>query len=85
MIDCTKNKNLQVGDKIIFILAGKMTDGTIIEKNNMGKGDIDFLIQTERGLVKTKHRKLDLYHIVGELNSQLAQQTLQKNELLIKK
>jgi len=72
MIDCTKNKNLQVGDKIIFILAGKMTDGTIIEKNNMGKGDIDFLIQTERGLVKTKHRKLDLYHIVGELNSQLA-------------
>jgi hypothetical protein len=72
MTDVIKNKNLQVGDKIIFILAGKMTDGTIIEKNNMGKGDIDFLIQTERGLVKTKHRKLDLYHIVGELNSQLA-------------
>jgi len=72
MTDVIKNKNLQVGDKIIFILAGKMTDGTITEKNNMGKGDIDFLIQTERGLVKTKHRKLDLYHIVGELNSQVA-------------
>jgi len=71
MIDCTKNKNLQVGDKIIFILAGKMTDGTITEKNNMSKGDIDFLIQTDKGLVRTKHRKLDLYHIVGELNSQV--------------
>ena len=66
MIDCTKNKNLQVGDKIIFILAGKMTDGTITEKNNMGKGDIDFLIQTDKGLVRTKHRKLDLYHIDGK-------------------
>ena len=72
MIDCTKNKNLQVGDKIIFILAGKMTDGTITEKNKMDKGDIDFLIQTDKGLVRTKHRKLDLYHIVGELNSQVA-------------
>ena len=71
MIDCTKNKNLQVGDKIIFILSGKMTDGTITEKNKMDKGDIDFLIQTDKGLVKTKHRKLDLYHIVGELNSQV--------------
>ena len=72
MIDCTKNKNLQVGDKIIFILAGKRTDGAITEKNKMDKGDIDFLIQTDKGLVKTKHRNLDLYHIVGELNSQVA-------------
>ena len=72
MTDVIKNKNLQVGDKIIFILAGKMTDGTITEKNNMGKGDIDFLIQTDKGFVRTKHRKLDLYHIVGELNSQVA-------------
>ena len=71
MTDVIKNKNLQVGDKIIFILAGKMTDGTITEKNN-SKGDIDFLIQTDKGFVRTKHRKLDLYHIVGELNSQVA-------------
>jgi len=69
MIDCTKNKNLQVGDKIVFIVGSRPIDGTIIEKNNMSKGDIDFLIQTERGLVRTKHRKLDLHHIVGELNS----------------
>ncbi len=61
MIDCIKNKNLQVGDKIIFILAGKMTDGTITEKNKMDKGDIDFLIQTDKGLVRIKHRNLDLY------------------------
>lgn len=64
MIDCSVNKNLQVGTKIIFILSGKAIDGTIIEKNNMSKGDIDFLIQTERGLVRTKHRNLDLYHVL---------------------
>ncbi len=64
MIDCSVNKNLQVGTKIIFISSGKAIDGTIIEKNNMSKGDIDFLIQTERGLVRTKHRNLDLYHIL---------------------
>ncbi len=61
MIYCIKNKNLQVGDKIIFILAGKMTDGTITEKNKMDKGEIDFLIQTDKGLVRIKHRNLDLY------------------------
>jgi hypothetical protein len=64
MIDCSVNKNLQVGDKIVFILGSKPIDGTIIEKNNMSKGDIDFLIQTERCLVKTKHRRLDLYHVL---------------------
>ena len=61
MTDVIKNKNLQVGDEIIFILAGKMTDGTITEKNKMDKGDIDFLIQTDKGLVRIKHRNLDLY------------------------
>jgi hypothetical protein len=70
MIDCTKNKNLQVGDKIVFILGSRPIDGTIIEKNNMSKGDINFLIQTDKGFVRIKHRNLDLYHIVGELNSQ---------------
>lgn len=64
MIDCSVNKNLQVGNKIIFILGGISIDGTIIEKNYMDKGDIDFLIQTEGGLVRSKHRNLDLYHVL---------------------
>ena len=64
MIDCTLNKNLQVGDKIVFIVGSKPIDGTIVEKNNMSKGDIGFLIQTEKGLVRTKHRRLDLYHVL---------------------
>lgn len=64
MLDCTKTKNLQVGDKIIFMLGDKMTDGIIIEKNDMDGGDIDLLIQVEKGLLRCKHRNLDLYHII---------------------
>ena len=64
MLDSSKTKNLQVGDKIIFMLGHKMTDGIIIEKNDMDGGDIDLLIQVEKGLLRCKHRNLDLYHII---------------------
>jgi hypothetical protein len=61
MVDCTKNKNLNVGDRIIFILYSKMTDGTITEKYKMDRGDVGFLIQTDKGFVRIKHRNLNLY------------------------
>lgn len=64
MVDCKLNKNLEVGNHISFILGSKLIDGYIKEKTNMGKGDIDFLIETESGdLCRVKHRNLDLYYI----------------------
>jgi hypothetical protein len=65
MIDCTTNKNLEVGTKISFFLGGgKLIDGTIKDKTNMSKGDISFLIESESGgLCRVKHRHLDIYYI----------------------
>ena len=65
MIDCTTNKNLEVGTKISFFLGGgKLVDGTIKDKTPMSKGDISFLIECESGgLCRMKHRSLDIYHI----------------------
>ena len=65
MIDCTTNKNLEVGTKISFFLGGgKLVDGTIKDKTPMNGGDISFLIQSESGgLCRRKHRSLDIYYI----------------------
>lgn len=61
MIDCTRNKNLQPGDKITFIKSNMAYDGTIQEKTNLDKGDIDFLIElTDGSKTRIKHRYLDL-------------------------
>ena len=65
MVDCSVNKNLEVGQKISIILGGgKLVDGTIKEKTPMNAGDISFLIEAENGgLCRIKHRHLDIYHI----------------------
>jgi hypothetical protein len=65
MVDCTVNKNLEVGQKISIILGdGKLFDGTIKEKTLMNGGDIGFLIESDNGgLCRIKHRHLDIYHI----------------------
>ena len=64
MVDCTVNKNLEVGQKISIILGGKLLDGTIKEKTPMNGGDISFLIEAENGgLCRVKHRHLDIYYI----------------------
>ena len=65
MIDCKVNKNVEVGTKIIFNLGSKTIDGIILEKTSMSKGDIGFLIQTDAGVCRIKHRQLDLYHILN--------------------
>jgi len=59
-------KKLQVDDKITFILGNKMLDGQIIEKNDMSKGDIDFVIKlTDGNICRVKHRNLDIYFLYG--------------------
>ena len=64
MIDCTVNKELEVGTHISFILGASLYDGYIREKNPMDKGDVGFLIETEDGkFCRVKHRKLDLFYI----------------------
>jgi hypothetical protein len=63
MIDCKINKELEVGKHITFILGNSLLDGYIIEKNLMGRGDIDFLIETKDGKCRVKHRNLDLYYV----------------------
>jgi hypothetical protein len=61
MIDASYNKNLQVNDKIIFIIGNTSFDGTIIEKNYIGRGDIDFVITTsDNKTCRVKHRLLNL-------------------------
>lgn len=43
-----------------------MLDGQIIEKNDMTKGDIDFVIRLTDGEVcRVKHRNLDIYFLYG--------------------
>jgi hypothetical protein len=58
-----KTKDLEVNDKIIFILNGVMLDGEILEKNYLDKGDIDFVIKVANDK-KTRilHRNLNLYY-----------------------
>lgn len=56
-------KDLEVEDKITFIVGNKIIDGTILEKNYMSRGDIDFLIETPKGLLRSKHRNLNLYYL----------------------
>lgn len=64
MIDCTRNKNLQPGDNITFIKNNVAYDGTIQEKNNLDKGDIDFLIKlTDGSQTRIKHRQLNLLEL----------------------
>lgn len=55
MIDCKVNKELEVGQHISFT-NGSLIDGVIKEKTPMSGGDISFLIETERGLIRVKHR-----------------------------
>ena len=65
MVNCSVNKNLEVGQKLIINLGGKLIDGTIKDKTPMDKGDISFLIETDNGgLCRIKHRHLDVYHIL---------------------
>lgn len=64
MIDCTINKNIEIGTKISFILGSRLLDGTITEKSYIDKGDIGFIIKTgDNKYVRIKHRYLDIYHI----------------------
>jgi hypothetical protein len=56
-------KDLQVNDKIIFIVNGTMIDGEILEKNYLDKGDIDFVIKVANDkITRIKHRNLNLYY-----------------------
>lgn len=65
MVNCSVNKNLVIGQKLIIILGGKLVDVTIKEKTPMDKGDIGFLIETDKGeLFRIKHRYLDVYHVL---------------------
>ncbi len=62
MVDCKVNKELEVGDHIGFFLReSELFDGCIKEKTPMGGGDISFLIETDNGACRVKHRYLDLY------------------------
>ena len=56
-------KNLQVGDKIIFILNNTMEDAEIIEKEQLDKGDISFTLKLEGDKkMRIKHRDLNIYY-----------------------
>lgn len=56
-------KDLQVGDKIIFILNNTMEDGEIIEKEQLDKGDISFTLKLEGSKkMRIKHRDLNIYY-----------------------
>lgn len=64
MIDCTINKELEVGTHISFHSKTSLVDGYIREKTHMGRGDISFLIETEDGkFCRVPHRMLDLFYI----------------------
>ena len=63
MIDCKVNKELEVGQHISFTNGSSLIDGVIKEKTPMSGGDISFLIETERGLIRVKHRNLNLFYI----------------------
>lgn len=65
-MDKIDTKNLIVGDKIGFILSGNILEysGIIMEKNYIGKGDIDYLIKIdENKMVRIKYRNLNLTFI----------------------
>ena len=64
MIDTQRNKNLQPGDPITFIVGTSAFDGVIQEKTNLDKGDISFLIKLTDGTqTRIKHRKLNLLEL----------------------
>jgi hypothetical protein len=64
MIDTQRNKNLQPGDPITFIVGTSAFDGVIQEKTNMDAGDISFLIQLSNGTqTRIKHRQLNLLEL----------------------
>ena len=64
MINTQRNKNLQPGDNITFIKNNMAHDGTIQEKTNLDKGDIDFLIKlTDGSQIRIKHRQLNLLEL----------------------
>lgn len=62
MIDIKGNKNLNVGDKIIFT-HGDYTEycGIIVEKNTLPNNTIDFKIKLDDGrLLRKRHNHLNI-------------------------
>lgn len=62
IIDCLKNKKLEVNDSISFVIGTNSYDGKIINKEYLDKGDIYFTIELNdgEGVMKVKHRNLNL-------------------------
>lgn len=62
IIDCLKNKKLEVNDSISFVIGTNSYDGKIINKEYLDKGDIYFTIELNdgKGAMKVKHRNLNL-------------------------
>ena len=61
------SKDLYKDDKIIFFLDGDLCDGTINERNEIGN-QIDYIIQVEKGTLRMKASKLDLYFVCNKGN-----------------
>lgn len=62
MINLESTKNLQPGDKISFFLGKNLCDGVIVERNDMDRGDIDFVIELMDGRrYRSKHKNLQVY------------------------
>lgn len=56
------SKLLIIGDKITFYSGDIILDGEIIERTQMDKGDIEFIIKIGEGKkIRVKYRNLKVY------------------------